>query len=80
MTGSFFSKMHSMHIFFLDIEHKIKSESLYLLFVYSLRSLTESITCPEKREEPYYGIYLFEMYRHIFPSYHVDSIKTVLYV
>ena len=24
------------------------------------------MTCPEKREEPYYGIYLFEMYRHIF--------------
>ena len=24
------------------------------------------MTCPEKREEPYYGIYLFELYRHIF--------------
>ena len=33
------------------------------------------MTCPEKREEPYYGIYLFEMYRHIFPSYHIESIK-----
>ena len=38
------------------------------------------MTCPEKREEPYYGIYLFEMYLHIFSSYHIESIKKVLYV
>ena len=38
------------------------------------------MACPEKREEPYYVIHLFEMYRHIFPSYHIESIKTVLYV
>ena len=24
------------------------------------------MACPEKREEPYYVIHLFEMYRHIF--------------
>ena len=36
----------------------------------------ESMACPEKWEEPYYGIYLFEMYRHIFfSSYHIESIK-----
>ena len=54
---------------------------IYFLFIHVVSgTLQESMRCPEKREGPYSGIYLFEMYRHIFSSYHIDSIKEVLFV
>ena len=33
--------------------------------------------CHEKREGPYYGSYLFEINRHIFCYYHIESIKVL---
>ena len=42
------------------------SEGFPFYFFIVCGTLTESMTYPEKREGPYYGIYLFEMYHHIF--------------
>ena len=66
----FFSKMHSIHNLFLDTEQKLIRIFIYYLCIL-LGTITESMRnhfryMPEKLEGPYFGIYLFEMYPHIF--------------
>ena len=53
-------------MFFLILgTHSNQDLYIYYLFIVS-GTLTESMRCHEKREGPYYGIYLFEINRHIF--------------
>ena len=60
--------------------HSIHKTFFLILSTESTGTLQESMRCPEKRKGPYFGIYLFEIYRPIISSYHIESIKEVIFV